>query len=97
MLAQLEERQVEGYVALGREGRSVRRPDSTRHPASARMAQRLTSREDRAVYAARKWMAEVPIGRIKHVIGFRRFNVRGGWSRCKGNGRWPVWPSTCGG
>ena len=43
-LAQLEEREVEGYVALGREGRSIRRPDSTRRPASARMAQRLTSR-----------------------------------------------------
>ena len=45
-LAQLEERKVEGYVALGREGRSVRQLDSTRRPASApRMAQRLTSRE----------------------------------------------------
>ena len=45
--------------------------------ASARMAQRLTSsREGRAVYAQRKWMAEAPIGWIKHVMGFRRFSVR---------------------
>ena len=50
-LAQLEERKVEGYVALGREGR--------------------------AIYAQRKWMAEAPIGWIKHVMGFRRFSVRG--------------------
>ena len=77
VLAQLEERKVERYVALGREGRSVRRPDSTRRPASARIAQRLTSREGRAIYAQRKWMAEVPIGWIKHVMGFRRFSVRG--------------------
>ena len=76
-LAQLEKRKVEGYVALGREGRSVRRPDSARRPASARMAQRLTSREGRAVYAQRKWMAEALIGWIKHVMGFRRFSVRG--------------------
>ncbi len=41
------------------------------------MAQRLTSRESRAVYAQRKWMAEAPIGWIKHVMGFRRFSVRG--------------------
>ena len=70
-LAQLEERKVEGYVALGREGC--------------------------AVYAQRKWMAETPIGWIKHVMGFRRFSVRGDWSRCKGNERWSVWHSTCGG
>ena len=77
VLAQLEARKVEGYVALSREGRSVRRLDSIRRPASARMAQRLTSRESRAVYAQRKWMAEAPIGWIKHVMGFRHFSVRG--------------------
>ena len=75
-LARLEYREVEGYGALGR---GVRRPDSTRRPASVRMAQRLNSREGRAVDAQRKWLAEAPISWIKHVLGFRRFSVRGEW------------------
>ena len=31
----------------------------------------------RTAYAERKWLSEAPNGWIKHVLGFRRFSLRG--------------------
>ncbi len=76
-LAALEEREIDGYVALGREGKEVEKADPEGYPARARMVEKLATPEGRAVYAKRKWMAEAPIGWIKEAMGFRRFSLRG--------------------
>ena len=73
-LAELERRGVDAYLALGREGKPGA---SARTPARARMADKIAAAEGRKTYAARKHIAEPPFGWIKHVMGFRRFSVRG--------------------
>ena len=64
-LAELEARGIDGYVALGREGKASAGIDPESCPAKARMAQKLAAPAGRAVYAKRKWIAEAPIGWIK--------------------------------
>ena len=43
--------------------------------------------EGRAAYAERKWLSEAPYGWIKHVLGFRRFSLRG---LAKVRGEWDL-------
>ena len=76
-LAALEARGVDGYVALGREGKRRVEADKETHPAKARMAEKLATEAGQAQYAQRKWRAEAPIGWIKEALGFRRFSLRG--------------------
>ena len=76
-LAALEARGVDGYVALGREGNRQVEADAEKHPAKARMAEKLATEAGQAQYAQRKWRAEAPIGWIKEALGFRRFSLRG--------------------
>ena len=76
-LRELEKRGVDGYVALGREGKAPARIDPEKHPARARMADKLATDEGRRRYGRRKWQAEAPIGWIKEAMGFRRFSFRG--------------------
>ena len=73
----LKERDIDGYVALGREGGTAAAVDADEHPAKARMAEKLESEDGRRRYARRKWMAEAPVGWVKEVMGFRRFSFRG--------------------
>lgn len=73
----LEAEDLAACVALGREHKSQRRVDSERHPATARMAERLASAEGKAHYRRRKAIPEPVFGWIKHVLGFRRFSMRG--------------------
>ena len=76
-LEALEARGADGYVALGREGRRAVAVDAAKHPAKARMAEKLSTEAGRARYAQRKWLSEAPNGWIKEVLGFRRFSLRG--------------------
>ena len=76
-LADLETRGIDGYVSLGREGQSVSPRDPEKYPATSRMAEKLSTLAGRAAYAERKWLSEAPNGWIKHVLGFRRFSLRG--------------------
>ena len=81
-LSSLEDRGIDGYVALRREDRqavekAVEEQDPDSVPARARMAAKLVTKEGRKQYAQRKWLAEAPIGWIKEVLGFRRFSFRG--------------------
>ena len=76
-LASLEERGVDAYVALGREGNKAVAVNAKAYPARARMAAKLATPEGRARYAKRKWLSEAPNGWIKQALGFRRFSVRG--------------------
>jgi transposase len=73
----LEERKVRGYVALGREDKTTRAIDADLHPATARMERRLSTSAGKAHYRRRKAIPEPVFGWIKHVMGFRRFSMRG--------------------
>ena len=76
-LATLEERGVDGHVALGREGRRGVAVNAENRPATARMGEKLATEAGRARYAERKWLSEAPNGWIKEALGFRRFSLRG--------------------
>ena len=76
-LADLETRGIDGYVSLGREGQAVSPRDPEKYPATSRMAEKLSTPAGRAAYAERKCLSEAPNGWIKHVLGFRRFSLRG--------------------
>ena len=67
----LEEKGVEGLVALGHEGKDRTAIDPNRYPATARMAERLASSEGQAHYRRRKVIVKPVFGWIKHVMGFR--------------------------
>ena len=86
-LAELETRGVDGYVATGREDKQVAARDLEKHPATGRMVEKLSTPTGRAVYADRKWLSEAPYGWIKHVLGFRRFSLRG---LAKVRGEWDL-------
>ena len=51
------------------------------------MAEKLSRPAGRAAYAERKWLSEAPNGWIKHVLGFRRFSLRG---LAKVQGEWDL-------
>ncbi len=86
-LADLETRGIDGYVSLGREGKAARPRDPEKYPATSRMAEKLSRPAGRAAYAERKWLSEAPNGWIKHVLGFRRFSLRG---LAKVQGEWDL-------
>jgi transposase len=80
--AGLEERDIDGYVACGREAYDERlQAPRGRIPDKAtrteRMARKLLTKAGRAVYRKRKHTAEPPIGWVKNVLGFRQFSLRG--------------------
>lgn len=76
-LALLEAKGIDGYVAVGRNGR--RAAGARPRPATARMAAKLATGDGQARYATRKWLAEAPYGWIKRILGFRPFSLRGQW------------------
>ena len=76
-LLELEARGIEGYVALGRQGKERSGVDPKKLPATDRMRKKLGTEAGRACYARRKWLSEAPNGWIKEVLGFRRFSLRG--------------------
>ena len=86
-LADLETRGIDGYVSLGREGKKAKPPDPETCPATSRMAKKLSTPAGRAAYAERKWLSEAPNGWVKHVLGFRRFSLRG---LAKVRGEWDL-------
>jgi transposase len=75
--AALEEKGIEGLIALRREGKKQGPIDAKVYPASARMTERLATAEGKAHYRRRKAIVEPVFGWIKHVLGFRQFSLRG--------------------
>jgi transposase len=73
----LESKAIDGYISLRREGKKTGQIDADQYPATARMAQKLTTEQGREVYAQRKHLVEAVNGWIKHVLGFRQFSMRG--------------------
>ncbi|HEB51830.1 MAG TPA: IS1182 family transposase [bacterium] len=73
--AELETREINAYVSLGREGRSQKAdPDK---PATVRMLRKLGSKRGRRRYAKRKHTVEPVFGWVKRCLGFRAFSMRG--------------------
>ena len=81
----VEARGITPYVSLGREGKTS--TATAPGPATTRMAARLASDAGRAIYRRRKAIVEPVIGWIKHVLGVRQFNVRGG---ANARGEWTL-------
>jgi transposase len=69
--------EMELVVALGREGKQQVQVDAEAYPHTAAMAMKFQTKEGRAAYRRRKWIAEPPNGWIKNVLGFRQFSLRG--------------------
>ena len=57
-LVALEERGIDGYVALGREGKARVAVDPHTRAATHRMGKKLACAKGKAQYAKRKWMSE---------------------------------------
>ena len=73
----LEEKPIDAYIALGREGKQAAEQASEKHPASARMYEKLKTEAGQAQYKRRKAIVEPVFGWIKEIVGFRRFRLRG--------------------
>lgn len=72
--ARLRERKIDGYISLGREGKT---PQRIRLPETVAMKRKLGTMRGRATYKKRKWIAEPAFGWIKAGQGFRQFLLRG--------------------
>ena len=86
-LVALEERGIDGYVALGREGKARVAVDPHTRAATHRMGEKLARAKGKAQYAKRKW---IPRDR---TAGSRRCwgsdgSACGAWTRCGANGTW---------
>jgi len=74
---ELEQRRINGHIALARKDKPPDEIDAEQYPATRRMAEKLAGADGKARYAERKWISEAPNGWIKRVLGFRQFSVRG--------------------
>ena len=76
-LQALESRQIDGYVAMGREKDGAEKVPSATLAATCRMRRKLATKRGREIYRKRKWIGEPPFSWIKSVMGFDRFHLRG--------------------
>lgn len=74
---QLESKQINGYVSLGREGKQINVGPDSGLPASRRMYEKLQSPSGKQRYKRRKAIVEPVYGWAKEILGFRRFSFRG--------------------
>jgi|KBSSwiStaDraftv2_1062776.scaffolds.fasta_scaffold206009_2 transposase len=75
-LLQLQQLGIDGYVSIGREGKTAR-PPSDKCPCSQAMLKKLATKRGRARYKKRKGIVEPVFGWVKRVLGFRAFSLRG--------------------
>ena len=85
----LEERGIEGFVALGREKDGTPKAPNPALEATGRMARKMKTRRAREYYRRRKYLGEPPFAWIKSMLGFCRFSVRG-WEKVSNE-----WTLTC--
>ncbi len=85
-IAALERRQIEPFIATGRESHHRSWQDCLAQPpapppetasAQEKMAYKLRTEIGKAIYGLRKCTVEPVIGIIKEVMGFRQFSLRG--------------------
>jgi len=70
----LRERNIDGYISLGREAKSATKISRSETKA---MHRKLGTKRGRATYKRRKHIVEPAFGWIKAVHGFRQFSLRG--------------------
>jgi len=70
----LSERNIDGYISLGREGKSAKKISRCETKA---MQRKLGTKRGRATYKKRKHIVEPVFGWIKAAHGFRQFSLRG--------------------
>ena len=75
-LAELEEREVDAYISLGRREETREKAQSA-GPATKRMHRKLNTKQGRKRYKARKHIVEPAFAWAKQVLGFRSFSMRG--------------------
>jgi len=75
-LRAIEERGIDGYVAIGRK-KDGKKPISPDLEATRRMARKLRTKRGEKTYRKRKWIGEPPFSWIKSAMGFDRFHLRG--------------------
>ena len=75
-LRELQERGIDGYVAIGRDNGKPK-GIGAEQVATLQMARKLRTKRGRARYRQRKWIAEPVFGWIKSCVGFRSFSLRG--------------------
>lgn len=73
----LEQRGIDAYVSVRREGKDAGDIDAQACPATHRMVEKLSTPDGRERYRDRKHIVEAVNGWIKQVMGFRRFSIRG--------------------
>jgi transposase len=76
-LQMLEEKGVEGFVAMGREKNGERKEPNPENPATCRMAKKMKTERGKKHYRKRKYLGEPPFAWIKSVMGFDQFSLRG--------------------
>lgn len=76
-LGVLEARGIDSYISLGRKGKAISSIDQEHYPATARMAEKLSTADGKARYSQRKHVVEAVNGWIKNILGFRQFSLRG--------------------
>lgn len=89
-LAALDEREIDSYIATGRQKHGMSSPTSNEHgklaPLASAMREKLRSGGWESPYRLRKQTVEPVFGQIKEARGFRRFlrrglaNVAGEWA-----------------
>jgi transposase len=87
------ERNIEGFIAAGKQKHGEHRLPAKRGPLPKgatmvdRMKRKLKTKVGKAVYAARKCVVEPVFGHIKQARGFRQFLLRG---KAKVKGEWAL-------
>jgi transposase len=76
-LRMLEEKGIEGFVAMGREKNGEPKEPDSKNEATCRMARKMKTDRGKRHYRKRKYLAEPPFGWIKSAMGFDRFSLRG--------------------
>ena len=76
-LQMLEEKGVEGFVAMGREKNGETKEPNPQNEATCRMAKKMKTERAKKHYRKRKYLGEPPFAWIKSVMGFDQFSLRG--------------------
>jgi transposase len=76
-LQMLEEKGIEGFVAMGRKKNGEPNPPDPENASTCRMAKKMETDRGKKHYRKRKYLGEPPFAWIKSVMGFDQFSLRG--------------------